>query len=320
MPLERSALRGIAWAIAAAVLFAVNGSVAKFALDGGLSSRQLVQVRSLGSAVLMVGFLLVTRPRSLRVERRELGFLIVVGIVGIGVVQWLYFETIERVPVGIGLLLEFLAPVFVVLWVRIVRREAVRPQMWVAVACCLVGLAIVARVWSGLALNGVGVISGVASAVALAVYYLTSERGLRQRDPLSLAAWTFTAAALFWMVMQPPWRFPWDRLGDDVALSGAFDGDVALWVLIAWVIVLGTVVPYAFVLVGMRHLGPARSGLVGMAEPVLATVVAWWALGQSLTGVQLLGGAVVLGGIVLAETARRPDPATPPPVSDAMIV
>lgn len=313
-PSRISTRAGFVDVVAAALLFATNGTVSKFALSNGLSSMQLVQARSLGAAVAMMSFLAVTRPASLRTDRRELGFLLVAGIVGIGLVQWLYFVTIGRLPVGIGLLLEFLAPVFVLLWVRFVRREQVRPRMWWALVLCVGGLALVAQVWDGLTLDGIGVLAGLGAAVALAAYYLTSEHGLVSRDPLSLAGWTFSAAALFWLLVRPPWSFPWQRLDDAVVLSGPLPWTVPLWALVVWVVVLGTVVPYALILRGLRHLGSARTGLIGMAEPVLAATVAWWVLDEQLAVVQVLGGAVVLVGIVAAETARSSRRTAQPPV------
>jgi drug/metabolite transporter (DMT)-like permease len=307
---------GVASAAAAALLFGVNGTVSKLALEAGLSSTQLVELRSLGAAVCLMAAVLVTRPRSLAVGRRELGFLVVAGIVGIGLVQWLYFVAIARLPVGIALLLEYLAPVFVALWVCFVRREPVRPRIWGALALCLLGLAVVAEVWSGLTLDGVGVLAGLGAAVSLAAYYLTGEHGLGRRDPLSLAAWTFTAAALFWTALRPPWAFEWSTLGESVSLPGPFDGaEVPLWSLVAWIIVLGTVVPYGMVLVAIRHLGSTRTGLLGMAEPVTSGLVAWVVLDESLTPVQLLGAAVVIAGIVAAETARAVPADTEHPIT-----
>jgi drug/metabolite transporter (DMT)-like permease len=296
----------VLYAGAAALLFGVNGTVSKLVLGAGLSSLRLVEVRSVGAALCLVVAVALTRPRSLRVGRRELGFLAAAGVTGIALVQWCYFVAIGRLPVGIALLLEYLAPVVVALWVRFVRREHVRSRVWGALALCLVGLAVVAQVWRGPVLDGVGVLAGLAAAVALATYYLTGERGLVSRDALSLAAWTFTASAVFWSLLQPWWTFPFHRLGTEVPLGGPVAGASApAWLLVAWIVVLGTVVPYALVLGALRHLGPARTGLLGMAEPVLAGAVAWAVLGEALTGVQVLGAAVVLAGIVLAETARR---------------
>ncbi|GAB2689479.1 EamA family transporter [Thalassiella azotivora] len=297
---------GLVAAAAAALLFGVNGTVSKLALSSDLTSLRLVEIRSAGAALCLMAFLLLTNPRSLRVGRRELGFLLVAGVIGIALVQWFYFVAIERLPVGIALLLEYLAPVMVALWVRFVRKEQLRARVWWALGLCVLGLAVVAQVWDGLTLDGVGVLAGVAAAVCLAAYYLTGEHGLRDRDALSLAAWVFTSAALFWSVLQPWWSFPFDVLADDVPLAGPFDGTAApLWALVLWVVVLGTVAPYALVLVSIRELGSARTGLLGMAEPVLAGLVAWVVLSEALNVPQLLGAAIVLTGIVLAETSRR---------------
>lgn len=304
-PLPRSA-RGVVAAGAAALLFGINGTVSKVALETGLPSTRLVQLRSTGAALCLLAAVLVLRPTSLRASRREVHFLLVAGVIGIGLVQWLYFVAIERLPVGIALLLEYLAPVFVALWVRLVRRQPVRPRIWAALALCLVGLATVAEVWDGLTLDGLGVVAGLGAALSLAAYYLTGEHGLARRDPLSLAAWTFGAAAVFWSVLRPPWHFAWSELATAVALPGPFDGaDVPLWALVAWIVVLGTVVPYGFVLIALADLGSTRTGLLGMAEPVTSGLVAWVVLDEALDGIQLAGAVVVIAGIVAAETARR---------------
>ena len=311
--------RGVVFASTAALLFALNGSVSKTVLASGLSSLRLVELRSLGAAVCLMAAVALIRPGALRVAPRELAFLAFAGVVGIGLVQWLYFVAIGRLPVGIALLLEYLAPVLVVVWVRFVRRESVRTRLWAALALSIAGLVVVAEAWQGLRLDGIGVLAGLGAAVSLAAYYLTSERGLGRRDPLSLGAWTFTAAAVFWSVLQPWWTFPWADLGRLVALPGPLpDTDVPAWLLVGWVVVLGTVVPYGLILLALRSLGSARTGLLGMAEPVLAAAVAWVLLGEALSAVQLLGGAVVLVGIVLAETARQP-PATAQPVPEGVV-
>lgn len=106
--------RGVVFATAAAFLFALNGSVSKTVLESGLSSLRLVELRSVGAALCLLTAVALTRPRTLRVQPRELAFLAVAGVVGIGLVQWFYFVAISRLPVGIALLLEYLAPVLVV--------------------------------------------------------------------------------------------------------------------------------------------------------------------------------------------------------------
>lgn len=314
-----SATVGVVAVLVASVLFSVNGTVSKIAMQSGLSPTRLVELRSLGSAVVLVATVLVVAPRTLRPRGRELVGLALLGVVGMAMVQWLYFVAISRLPVGIALLLEFTAPVLVALWARFVLREHVRARVWWALAACLCGLALVAQVGRGVALDTLGVAAGLAAAVALATYFLLGDRLVRQRDPLSTQTWCMVFAALFWVVVQPLWTFDAAVLGVDVVLPGLDGGALPLWVLAAWIVVLGTVVPYVLVLVGVRRLGPARTGLIGMVEPVGAAAVAWVALGESMTPLQLVGGAVVLLGVAMAETARRSAPDAVVGAPDAVV-
>jgi drug/metabolite transporter (DMT)-like permease len=306
---------GAVAALAAAALFSINGTVSKIVMEAGLSSLRLVALRSVGAAICLFALVAVLRPRALRTTRAELAFLAVYGVTGIAFVQWFYFVSIARLPVGIALLLEYTAPLLVALWVRFVRREPVRPRVWAALVLCLAGLALVSEAWGGLDLDGVGVLAALAAAVALAAYYLLGERGLGTRDALSLSAWTFGFSGLLWSIVQPWWSFPTHVLRSEVPLPGPLAGTaVDVWVLAVAIVLLGTVAPFLLVLAAIGHLGATRVGLIGMSEPVGAALVAWIVLEEVLSGPQLLGGAVVLVGIVLAETARtRPDADRPGP-------
>ncbi len=300
---------GVGYVLLAATLFSVNGTVSKLVMAAGLSSLRLVEIRCLGAALLFAVIASWRRPGSLRIGRRELGFVCVYGVVGLALVQWLYLVAMTRMPVSISLLIEFTAPLLIALWVRYVRKEPVRGRIWVALVLTLAGLALVAQVWAGLTLDAVGVVAASLAAVALAAYYLLGERGLARRDPWSLAAWSFAAAAVFWALLQPWWTYPFAQLGVDVGLRGNGTGPlVPTWMLVGWVVVLGTLAPFALVLTALTRIGATRVGLVGTAEPPLAGLVAWAAIGETLTTVQIVGGAVVLAGIVLAESARAPQP------------
>jgi drug/metabolite transporter (DMT)-like permease len=125
---------------------------------------------------------------------------------------------------------------------------------------------------------------------------------------VALTCWSFVAAALFWTVAAPWWEFDAAVLGELVPVSvGALQ--VRAWVLVTWIVVLGAVVPFWLSIAALRHLSPTAAGLAATVEPVFASIVAWLWLEQVLSSWQVFGGAVVLTGIVLAQTAR----ATPPP-------
>ena len=126
--------------------------------------------------------------------------------------QWLYFVAITRMPIGIALLIEFTAPIMVVLWVRYAWHRPVRNTVWLGLALAMVGLAMVAQIWLGLTLNSLGVAAALGAAVALALYYLLGETCGQERDPVSLTLWGFGFAALMWAVLLPWWHYPWASL------------------------------------------------------------------------------------------------------------
>jgi drug/metabolite transporter (DMT)-like permease len=302
---ERHRLLGYSMVWIAAVLFAVNGTVSKVILESGLSSLRLAQARSTGALIGLATLLLLVARRTLRVRLQELPFLLVFGIAGVAFVQWFYFLAIHRLPIGIALLIQYLAPLLVALWARFAMHEPVRRRVWAALALALAGLALIVQIWRGLTLDGLGVAAALAAAVALAVYILSAERAVGRRDPVSLSLYGFLFAALFWALVQPFWRFPINLVDRDVSLLGNLSGlDLPLWALLSWMIVLGTIVPFALIAGALRHVSATSVGIVAMLEPVGATLVAFLWLGEALEPSQLVGGAVVLAGILLAETAR----------------
>ena len=296
---------GYAMVATAATLFAINGSVSKVVLGSGLSSLELAQIRNTCAAILFLAFLVVVAPGRLRVGRRELLFLVAFGLIGIALVQWLYFVAIDNLPVGIALLIEFTAPLFVALFARFVYREHVRRRIWVAVGLCLTGLALVVELWTGVELSTVGITAAFGGALALTAYLLMAERERRHRDAASLSFYGFLFAALLWAVVQPLWDFPWGVLDDDVSLQGNLSEHTApVWALVAFVVVIGTMVTFSLLTGSLRHISATRASIVATLAPVVATVVAWAWLDETFGPTQLVGGLVVIAGILVAQSAR----------------
>ncbi len=299
--------RGYALYLVAAALFALNGTVAKSILLAGIEPSRLSQLRVTAAFAVMLAALALTRPATISLRRAELPMLAVYGILGIASTQFLYFVAIGRMPIGLALLIEFMAPIMVALWFRFGLHHPTRPAVWVALVMALAGLAAVAEVWRGFALDPLGVAAALGAAVALALYYVTADlqvRGSRPRDPVSLTMWGMGAAALAWAIVQPWWSFPWSGLGGMVPAAGDALSGAPVWALAAWMVVLGTVVPFSLVVLSLQHLRASQASVVGMTEPIFATAIAWVALGEVLTPLQLAGAAVVLGGVLLAERNR----------------
>lgn len=307
--------RGLALVAIGATFFVLNAGVSRVIQSAGVDSATLTTVRCTGTALVLVGLLLATGER-LRLPRGRQGWATTIGfgVTGVALVQWLYFVAIDRLPVGIALLLEFTAPVLVALFARFGYRERVRRRMWLGLACSLLGLALVAQVWDGLVLDAVGVLAGFGAAVSLATYFLLGERSVTSDPPLVVLTWAFLVASVFWNLARPLWTLA----GTDLVTPVSLGGELAmlrapLWALLVWMVLLGTVVPFLAELSALRYLSATEVTVVGMLEPVGATVLGWLWFTENLSAVQVLGMAAVLVGIVLAQTARAA-PADAPPL------
>jgi drug/metabolite transporter (DMT)-like permease len=302
---ERRPAIGYAMALGAGTLFALNGTVSKVILKSGLSSLRLTEVRCTGALIGLALILLATRPESLRTNRRELLYLAAFGVFGVALVQLFYFLAIHRLEIGVSLLIQYLGPLLVALFARFVMKEPVRRRLWAALALALGGLTLVVDLWHGVSLDGLGVLFSLCSAVTFAAYMLLAERAVGRRDPISLLCYGFLFATVFWAFVQPWWSFPFDVPGTTVSLLGNLSHlHLPIWALLAWLIVPGTIVPFFLIVGSMRHITATHAGIVAMVEPVLASVVAYGWLDETLGGTQLVGGAIVLSGILLAQSAR----------------
>ena len=304
---------GYALVVLAAILFGINGGVSRVAMGSGLSPEAFTTLRVTGATLVFVAYATCFRRSALRRPRGS-GLLLVValGLVGVAGLQLTYNVAIDRLPLGLALLIEFLAPVLVVLWVRFVRKEHVRPQMWGAVVLAVGGLAVVSRVWNGLAFDGLGIVMALLAAVCFATYFLLGERNVGFDDPLRIILWAFVVATVCMNLIQPIWTTP-SLPSTTSGLGRLGDVQVDPWLVLGVVVVLGTVVPFFLEMVALRHLPATIVTVVAMLEPVIAVVLGWGWFRESLTAIQVLGVVTVLAGIVLAQTSRRVELTIPAP-------
>lgn len=298
-------LRAEGFLVFGALTFAFNGIIAKLVLTSGLSAWRLTQVRCTGAFVILLLYVLASRSASIRTSRAELPWLALYGVVGFAAIQTGYFIAISRMHISVALIIEFTAPIWIVLYIRFVRKKFVPKLMWLSIAMGFSGLLLVAQVWRGMTLDGIGVIAGFLDAFALASYFLLGEKLGAQRSTDTLTLWGLGFATLLWAIVTPLWSFPTKVFSQKINLLGAFNNyNLPGWVLILWIVVMGTIVPYISILHGLKQLSASTSSVIGMLEPVFAGAFAWWWLGEILTPIQLLGGAVVIAGIITADHAR----------------
>ena len=297
---------GVVMYLIAGFLFAANGVLAKSAMEVGLSPLRLTELRNAGSMVLLVAIVALFRPRGFRLRARELPFLVAYGVIAFTLVQFLFFFTISRLPVGIGTLLAFLAPIVVALYVKFVRRQSVRNRIWTAIGLTLLGLALVAQIRQGGTLDPLGVVAGLVLAFALALYWILGESGQSHRDALSLTMWGFVFSTAAWSIIAPWPSYPFEVLTRTAAPMFPGAPGLPVWLIMAFGVAFGTVTPFLLVLGSLRRLGAARAGIIGTTEPVWAAILAMAFLGEMLTPLQGIGGLIVVVGIIVAETSRAP--------------
>ncbi len=288
-----------------AVFFSFNGVIAKLVLTSGLSSMRLTQVRCGGAFIFLALYMFARHREKLRAKKQELPQLFIYGVIGFLAVQALYFVAIARLHVSIALILEFTAPIWIVLWLRFVKRKVVPRLMWVAIFLAFGGLVLIAQVWKGSTLDPIGVIAALLDGIVLAAFFLLGEKLTGKRDVESLMVYGFGFASVGLAIAMPLWSYPTEIFTQSMNLQGRFAAYSAPgWVLIAWVIIMGTIVPYLLVVNGLKLLSASTSSVMGMAEPVLAGVFAWIWLSERWNFIQLVGGVTVIIGIILADKAR----------------
>jgi drug/metabolite transporter (DMT)-like permease len=291
--------------ILSALMFASNGIASKLLLDGHITAWRLAQIRALSACAILAIYLWRKAPQTFRIKRSEILPLVSYGVIGIAMVQALYFVSISRMHVSIALLIEFTAPVWIVVYLRVVKRKHVPNQMWLALILALTGLALIAQVWDGLTLDGIGVIAGFGASFALAFYFLAGESLSGVRDNQSITMWGFFFAGFAWCLVLPVWSFPFDLFTTSIPLAGALEGSSTPgWVLILYVVLIGTILPYLCVMGGLKHLKASTTSAFGLLEPIFAGIVAWFWFAESWNAIQLIGGVVVIAGIYMADQAR----------------
>ena len=288
-----------------AVFFSAGGVIVTVVLKY-MPAFNLAQVRSISAVVILGTYVALTRPHLLKAKKAELKRFVVYGVVGFALVNFGYLLGIERgVPLALVLILEFTAAIWIALWIKFVRRGNVANEMWLAVFLSFTGLILVSKVWNGFAFDLIGIAASLLCAFALAAYFLMSEKIGKTREPISMLIFGMTFASLFWLVVVPPWTFPFEVFTTQMDLGGIAAGTmVPGWIMIAAAAIFGTVVPYMLVLSGMRYLSASTSSVIGMLEPVIAGAFAWAWFSQSWDLIQLIGAATVLFGIYLADRAK----------------
>ncbi|TQM44986.1 threonine/homoserine efflux transporter RhtA [Pseudonocardia cypriaca] len=296
---------GLALAVVSAATFGLSGPFAKALTDAGWSASGAVLVRMGGAAAVLLVILALTRPGVLAAIRADAPALVLYGALAVAGVQVAFFNALLYVPVAIALLLEFLGPILVLAWVWLVRREPLGARTIFGAVVALFGLSLVVQVWTGVELRWEGIAWGLAAAVCQASYFLLADRAGSSTPPLVLAGVGMTlgtvVVALLGLVGVLPVVI--DTAATGVFLAGV---DVGWPVTAALLVLVSSVIAYLAGVAAIRRIGASRGSLVALLEVIASAVASWLLLDQVPTPVQAVGGALILGGVALTITTRRP--------------
>jgi drug/metabolite transporter (DMT)-like permease len=310
---QRRPRLGYLLAAAAASLWALNGSLARFLLDDGVGALRLAQLRSLITFLVLAVFLAVARPALLRVRREDVPRLAFLGICGLAAVHATYFFAIEHLEIGVALTIQYLGPLLVLLWLRVVLGRRLPRALWLAALLSVVGCFLVVRAWDGASLDGLGLLAATASAFAFAIYLVAGERAGQRYNTATTLVYAVGFASLFWAIAQPLWSFPFDHF--------TTPGAIALGLSVS---IVGTLLPFICMIEALRQIPASRAAVVATLEPVLAAVIAWIVHGEVLEAVQITGGLVVVCAVVWVQSQRtslaaEAQPLVHPPVEAAHV-
>ena len=298
---------GLVIAVVAAASFGMSGAFIKPLLESGWSPVAAVTVRALTGGIVLLPFALFAVRGKWAAVWRGRWRLLGMALVGVAGTQVLYFAAIQRIPVSTGILIEYLAPVLLVLVVWARTRKAPRVVVLAGSAVAVAGLVLVVSPGGGGALDPVGLALAIVAMVGCAAFYVIAARPSDGLPPVALAAGGLLLGGIALAAVGATGLLPVTVSFADVTLFGQA---TAWWVPLAVVGIVATAIAYATSITATEILGSRLASFTGLLEVVAATLYAWLLLGERLGLPQLLGGLLILGGIALVR-ADRGDAALP---------
>ena len=302
---------GLTLAVLSAATFGTSGTFGSSLIAAGWSPAAAVIARiAVAGVILTIPALLQLRGRW-GLLRRGAGQAAAYGLVAVAGCQLFYFSAIQRIPVGVALLLEYLGVVLVVGWLWL--RHGQRPRRLTAIggSAAIIGLVLVLNLAGSAHVNPIGVLWGLLAAVGLAVYFLLSAAERAEPLPPIVMAWAAMCtgaaalAVLGWLGLLPISY----RAGDVVFL-----GHRVSWIVpVLGLSLVAAVIAYVAGIGAARRLGAKLASFIGLAEVLFGIAFAWLLLGQLPSPVQFAGGVFILAGVACVRADElRHVPATEP--------
>jgi DME family drug/metabolite transporter len=306
-------LRGYLYIALAALLWGISATLGRAAFTGrlALAGRTvppvdpliLSQSRATFSCVVLAAALLIMRgAKRLRLPGRDLAQMFLLGVLGVAASNYFYYLAIQRTHVATAIILQYTAPVWVLIY-AVARglQKATLPRVG-AVLLALAGIALIIGIFGSgrLQLDRLGVIAALLAACSFAFYNIGGHNILARYERWTVLLYVLLGASLFWMLINPPTKIA----------AAHYAG--AQWIFLFAFSLVSVLGPFAFYFAGLQHLEPTRAIVVSCLEPVFSILIATVALAEGIHAMQGVGIALVLLAIVVVQL---PDQATHEPAA-----
>jgi drug/metabolite transporter (DMT)-like permease len=294
---------GLTLAVLSAGSFGLSGALARGLFTTGWSAGAVVLVRLGVGAIVLAPFALRDLRGRWSVVRAHLGLVVLYGAVPMALAQFAYFSAVTRMAVGPALLIEYTAPATVVLWLWLRRSERPTRMTLTGAAVCLAGLVLVLDLIAGPSLDPLGVGWALLAMAGAATYFVLGDEGLRELPAIGLAGGGMAIATVALGLLAAVGLLPLHAATASPAYGGL---SVPWWLPL---LALGTVtsaLAYCAGIAAIRRLGSRVASFAGLLEVVSGVVWAWLLLAQAPGALQLAGGLLLLGGIVVVRLGERP--------------
>jgi len=297
----RNPALGYLFVISAALLWGVSGSSAKYLFNRGVTPFELLQIRLTITIVALFLWLLIRNPGLLKIDRKDIVYFTVLGMVGMGGCQSFYLFAISRIHVAAAILLQYLAPALIALYTVVFAREKLSRSTCIALAGAVIGCYLVGGAYNLdlLALNWAGILGGLGAAVTFAWYSIHGEYGMRRYSPWTVLFYAMAFAALLWNVVQPP--------------LGAFMHGYTMveWGWILYIGIFGTCLPFGLYLEGINLIRSTRASITATLEPITAGIVSYVFLKEVMAPLQLTGAGLIIASIIYLQLNQEQDDKAP---------
>jgi DME family drug/metabolite transporter len=301
----RKPVRGYFCIATATFFWGVSATLGRAAFTGRLPGLHAVssidplilsQGRATFSFLVLLPMLALLRGRNgLRLPTRDLGQLVLIGILGVAASNYFYYLAIQRTNVATAITVQYTAPIWVLLYTVARGLQKFTLQRVAAVGLAVTGIALVTGVFGsrGLLLDTVGLFAALLAACSFAFYNIGGHDILARRDRWIVLLYTTASASLFWLLVNPPWKLM------------AAHYSVAQWLFLLLFSLLSVLAPFSFYFAGLQHLEPTRAIIVSCLEPVFSIVIAALVLGEVMRPLQIVGIVFVLAAITVAQLPDR---------------